>query len=105
MADERGYLLDNRVVEAGDRIAALSALFDPVTFRHAEALGLGRGWRCWEVGAGGPSVPRGLAARVGSEGRVLATDLEVSPALAAAAGGSLEVRRHDVAREPPPGDA
>jgi SAM-dependent methyltransferase len=98
------YLLDNRAVEAGDRIAALSALFDPTTFRHVDALGIAPGWRCWEVGAGGPSVPRGLAARVGPAGYVLATDLEVSRPLAGAAGRSLEVRRHDVVRDPPPQD-
>jgi SAM-dependent methyltransferase len=100
--DDDGYLLDNRAALAGDRIAALSALFDPVTFRHVDALGIAPGWRCWEVGAGGPAVPRGLAARVGPGGSVLATDLEVSPALAAAVGGAVEVRRHDVARDPPP---
>ncbi len=97
------YLLDNRVVEAGDRIAALAALFDPVTFRHVDALGIARGWRCWEVGAGGPSVPRGLAARVGPEGRVLATDIELAWA-GAAAGAPIEVRRHDVARDAPPAE-
>ncbi len=96
------YLLDNRQIEAGDRIAALSALFDPATFRHVDALGIAAGWRCWEVGAGGPSVPRGLAARVGPGGYVLATDIEISPALAAAAGAPIEVARHDVARDPPP---
>jgi SAM-dependent methyltransferase len=101
---EQGYLLDNRAVEAGDRLAALSAIFDPTTFRHVDALGIGPGARCWEVGAGGPSVPRGLAARVGPRGQVLATDLEVSPALAAAAGGAIEVRHHDVVRDPPPRD-
>ncbi|HLK89966.1 MAG TPA: methyltransferase domain-containing protein [Polyangia bacterium] len=101
MGDE-GYLLDNRAALALDRLAALSAIFDPVTLRHVDALGIGRGARCWELGAGGPSVPRGLAERVGPEGRVLATDLAVSPALAAAAGGPIEVRQHDVAREPPP---
>jgi SAM-dependent methyltransferase len=95
------YLLDNRVSEAGDRIAALSALFDPITFRHVDALGIARGWRCWEVGAGGPSVPRGLAARVGPEGRVLATDIELAWA-GAAAGAPIEVRRHDVVRDAPP---
>ena len=95
------YLLDNRVIEAGDRIAALSALFDPVTFRHVDALGIARGWRCWEVGAGGPSVPRGLAARVGRQGRVLATDIELAWA-DAAAGAPIEVRRRDVARDAPP---
>jgi SAM-dependent methyltransferase len=96
------YLLDNRAIEAGDRIAALSALFDPTTFRHVDALGIAPGWRCWEVGAGGPSVPRGLAARVGPGGHVLATDIEVSPALAAADGAPIEVRRHDLVRDPPP---
>jgi SAM-dependent methyltransferase len=95
------YLLDNRVSEAGERIAALSALFDPITFRHVDALGVGPGWRCWEVGAGGPSVQWGLAARVGPDGRVLATDIDVAWA-AAAAGGPIEVRRHDVARDAPP---
>jgi hypothetical protein len=40
------YLLDNQQPEAGDRFDALSALFDPVTFRHIERLGIGPGWRC-----------------------------------------------------------
>ncbi|WP_328615640.1 methyltransferase domain-containing protein [Amycolatopsis sp. NBC_00355] len=95
------YLLDNERPEAGERFAALAELFDPWTFRHLDDLGLGEGWRCWEVGAGGVSVPRGLAGRVGSGGRVLATDIDVSWA-GPAAGGVLEVRRHDVLRDPPP---
>src|SRR5262249_39979846 len=73
-------------------------------FRHVDALGIGPEARCWEVGAGGPSVARGLAARVGPRGQVLATDIEVSPALAAAAGGPLAGRRHDLARGAPPRD-
>ncbi|TDV47900.1 class I SAM-dependent methyltransferase [Actinophytocola oryzae] len=95
------YLLDNRRPEAGDRFEALATLFDPWTFRHLDDLGLGDGWRCWEVGAGGVSVPRGLAERVGTSGRVLATDIDVSWT-EPAAGGVLEVRRHDVLRDPPP---
>ncbi|WP_328456801.1 class I SAM-dependent methyltransferase [Amycolatopsis sp. NBC_00438] len=95
------YLLDNERPEAGERFAALAELFDPWTFRHLDDLGLGEGWRCWEVGAGGVSVPRGLAGRVGAGGRVLATDIDVSWA-GPAAGGVLEVRRHDVLRDPPP---
>jgi SAM-dependent methyltransferase len=102
---DKGYLLDNRAIEAGDRIAAISVMFDPTTLRHVDALGIAPGWRCWEVGAGGPSMPRALDARVGPAGRVLATDIEISPALAAAAGGAIEVRRHDVAREAPPDQA
>jgi precorrin-6B methylase 2 len=46
--------------------------------RHIEALGIKRGWRCWEVGAGGPSVPGWLAEQVAPEGYVLASDIDVS---------------------------
>jgi SAM-dependent methyltransferase len=94
-------LLENRRAEAGERFEALAELFDPWTFRHLADLGLGEGWRCWEVGAGGVSVPRGLAERVGTAGRVLATDIDVSW-LTPAAGGPLDVRRHDIVRDPPP---
>jgi SAM-dependent methyltransferase len=97
------YLLDNRRPEAGQRFVALAELFDPWTFRHLDDLGLGAGWRCWEVGAGGASVPRGLAERVGTSGRVLATDIDVSW-LESVADGVLEVRRHDVLRDPPPAE-
>ncbi|WP_426508500.1 class I SAM-dependent methyltransferase [Dactylosporangium sp. McL0621] len=95
------YLLDNAQPEAGARFGALAELFDPSTFRHIDALGIGPGMRCWEVGAGGPTVPAGLATRVGPGGHVLATDLDVAwlPA-----GAGYEVRRHDVGAEPPPGE-
>ncbi|GLY74275.1 methyltransferase [Actinoallomurus iriomotensis] len=101
MADEDGYLLANARAEAGTRFEALSAIFDPPTFRRIDALGIAAGWRCWEVGAGGASVPRGLADRVGPTGRVLATDIDVRWARAAASE-VVEVRRHDVARDDPP---
>ncbi|OJY44997.1 methyltransferase domain-containing protein [Pseudonocardia sp. 73-21] len=97
------YLLDNRAAEAGGRFDALSVIFDPVTFRHVDALGIAPGWRCWEVGAGGPSVPDGLAARVGSTGQVVATDIEIGW-LADRVGAGVEVARHDVVRDAPPGD-
>ncbi|NUS14909.1 MAG: methyltransferase domain-containing protein [Streptomyces sp.] len=100
---ERGYLLDNRQKEAGERFAAFAELFDPVTFRHVDRLGVGAGMYCWEVGAGGPSVPLGLAERVGPHGRVVATDIDVSWTRDAA-GGPVEVLRHDVAADPAPGD-
>ncbi|MGH3377176.1 MAG: methyltransferase domain-containing protein [Actinoallomurus sp.] len=104
--DDEGYLLDNARAEAGTRFTALSAIFDPPTFRRIEELGIAPGWRCWEVGAGGPSVPRWLAGRVGSGGRVLATDIDVSWTRAAEGPGSehVEVRRHDVARDEPPAE-
>ncbi|MFJ9692163.1 methyltransferase domain-containing protein [Kitasatospora sp. NPDC101183] len=99
----QGYLLDNRQSEAGTRFEALAELFDPVTFRHVDRIGLREGMRCWEVGAGGASVPLGLAERVGPTGSVVATDLDVSWT-AGAAGGRIEVLAHDVAADPaPPG--
>ncbi len=98
-----GYLLANDAPEAMDRFEAFAALFDPSTFRHLDGLGLASGWRCWEVGAGGTSVVRHLADRAGTRGHVLATDLDVSWA-AAVSGANVEVRVHDVALDPSPGD-
>ncbi|MGH9062602.1 MAG: methyltransferase domain-containing protein [Acidimicrobiales bacterium] len=101
MARDEGYLLDNRQAEAGARFDALSTLFDPSTFRHIDGLGIREGWRCWEVGAGGPSVPGWLAQRVGPGGRVVATDIDVSWMTEAPDAG-YEVLRHDVGAEEPP---
>jgi SAM-dependent methyltransferase len=103
MTNDGGYLLDNQQAQAGTRFDALATLFNPSTFRHIDGLGIAGGWRCWEVGAGGPSVPSWLAARVGPAGHVLATDIDVTW-MAAAADAGYEVRRHDVGVEPPPGD-
>lgn len=102
MATDEGYLLDNRQVEAGTRYRALSELFDPSAFRHLDALGVGAGWRCWEVGAGGRGVPDGLAARVGSTGLVLATDIDTSWLEDTAPVAPLRVLRHDVGTDDPP---
>jgi SAM-dependent methyltransferase len=100
MATDEGYLLDNAQSEAGQRFDALSALFDASTFRHALAIGLAPGWRVWEVGAGGPSVPTWLAEQVGTDGYVLATDIDTSWV---GTDTSYDVRRHDVGIDPPPG--
>ena len=98
-----GYLLANRQSEAGKRLRALAELFDPSTFRHIERIGIARGWHCWEVGAGGPTVAAWLAERVGVEGSVLATDIDLSW-ITGPGQRSFEVRRHEVGAEaPPPG--
>ncbi|MDD7939757.1 methyltransferase domain-containing protein [Actinomycetospora lutea] len=100
MTSDDGYLLDNRRTPAGHRLTALGELFDASTFRHLDALGVGPGWRCWEVGAGGRSVPVGLAERVGPDGSVIATDVDTS--WLGTSDGVLEVRRHDVGSDAPP---
>ena len=74
-ADHR-YLLDNARAEAGERFAWLAELFDGVTRGHFDRIGVTAGWRCWEVGAGGRSIPEALTAVVGPTGYVLATDID-----------------------------
>ena len=100
MTPNEDYLLDNQQVEAGQRFDALSVLFNPSTFRHAQAVGLAPGWRVWEVGAGSPTVPAWFAEQVGAQGHVLATDIDTSWLHTGTPG--YEVRRHDVGSEPPP---
>jgi SAM-dependent methyltransferase len=98
---DSSYLLDNRKQEAAERLVLLSALFDPVSLRQFDACGMRYDWRCWEVGAGGPTLVRKIAERVGDTGRVLATDIDASWAKEAASH-NIEVRIHDVAQDPPP---
>jgi SAM-dependent methyltransferase len=99
MTEDQGYLLDNQQVEAGQRFDAFAELFDLSTFRHLTAIGLASGWRVWEVGAGGRSVPAWLAGQVGAEGRVLATDIDTRWVNGTP---GVEVRRHDVGMDPAP---
>jgi SAM-dependent methyltransferase len=59
-----------------ERLTALEELLDAGTVRHLEALGVGAGWQCLEVGAGAGSIARWLCERVGRGGQVTATDLD-----------------------------
>src|SRR5687768_10129658 len=99
------YVFDNAAEQqARERFAALPRLYDPGTIRHLAALGVGAGWRCLEVGAGGGSIARWLAQRVGSTGYVVATDLDTRflEPLAREVGPPLAVQRHDVTADPLP---
>jgi SAM-dependent methyltransferase len=101
VTDRGRYLLDNQQAEAGERFDALSELFNPSTFRHMLRLGISPGWRAWEIGAGGPSVPQWIAETVGPSGFVLATDIDTSW-LEGPGNGNYKVLCHDVGAEPPP---
>jgi tRNA A58 N-methylase Trm61 len=63
--------------DARDRLRAAEELLDDGTTRLLARLGVGAGWRCLEVGAGGGSIARWLANAVGPDGKVIATDVEV----------------------------
>ena len=89
------YLLDNAWQQQRERLAGLESWFDPGTIRHMEALGVGAGWRCLEIGGGGGSIALWLSRRAGPEGHVLATDLDTR-FLDVLQEPNLEVRRHNI---------
>ncbi len=86
-----------------DRMALAESVLDEVTTGHLERLGVDNGWRCLEVGAGAGSIARWLTRRVGTGGRVLATDLDTrfTETLGGLGEPGLEVRRHDIVAGPP----
>ena len=84
-----------------ERLAMIQAFQDPPTIRHLTAVGLADGWHCLDAGAGGGSITRWLAERVGPTGTVLATDLETD-LLAGIDARNVTVLRHDVRTDPLP---
>ncbi|GAA4999725.1 methyltransferase domain-containing protein [Actinopolymorpha pittospori] len=98
------YVLENAAPQAERRFTALEELYDEATFANLDGTGVGPGWRCLEVGAGGGSVARWLGERVGPQGYVLATDLDPRH-VDAAQSPVIEVRRHDVVHDPLPESA
>ena len=95
------YTLDNAGKEASARFDALAAMYDPVTIRHLEERGVSSGWHCLEVGGGGGSIAAWLAARVGSAGHVVVTDIDPR-FIESLQVPNLEVRRHDIVNDPLP---
>ncbi len=88
----QSYLLANADAVAAQRLDALSALFNPTTFRHLRDLGLAPGWRVWEVGAGSRSVPQWIAEQ--TQTRVVATDIDTS--VLGESDDAIDVRTHDI---------
>jgi SAM-dependent methyltransferase len=95
------YVLDNAAPASRLRFAGLPLLLDPGTSRHQAERGVGPGWQCLEVGAGGGSIARWLAERVGPGGHVLATDIDTR-FLHDIHLPNIEIRRHDIAIDPLP---
>ena len=98
------YIFDNAAPQASQRFASLETLYDPWTIRHLETTGIGPGWQCWEIGAGGGSIARWLAERCGPTGHVLVTDID--PRYLVEAAGlthpHIEIQRHDMGSDPLP---
>ena len=101
--EERAYAYENTRAAQGERLRTLETLFDAGTIAELEARGVGRGWRCLEVGAGGGSIARWLADRVAPDGAVLATDLDTT-VLEGLSHPNLEVRVHELEHDLPEGE-
>ena len=91
------YVFDNAAVQAVQRFTSLESLYDERTIRFLKATGVGPGWNCLEVGAGGGSIAAWLADCVDANGHVTVTDIDPShlSGLAAAELNNLE-SIHDV---------
>lgn len=95
------YAFDNAsVTETSQRFRSLEACYDPVTERGLADTGVRRGWTCLEVGAGTGSIAAWLGSQVGKDGSVVVTDIDTG--LVDVAAENIEVRRHDIARDPLP---
>jgi SAM-dependent methyltransferase len=94
-ADGTGYGLDNAWRNARARLSSLEDWLDPGTIGHLRGRGVGTGWNCLEVGAGGGSIARWMCGQVGPGGQVVATDLDTR-FLEVLQEPNLRVERHDV---------
>ncbi|GIL25592.1 class I SAM-dependent methyltransferase [Actinocatenispora comari] len=94
-----GYSFDNAGPAGARQLDQLGEAFDGHTTSILTEYGVGRGWRCLDIGAGAGSIAGWLADRVGPEGHVTATD--VDPRYLTERD-NLTVLRHDVRRDPVP---
>ncbi|MEU6563703.1 class I SAM-dependent methyltransferase [Nocardia nova] len=90
---------DNAAPEAPEQLSLLSEILNRDTFAVLGDLRVGHGWRCWDIGAGDGSVARWLAARVGTTGRVLASDLKPEHV---PSHPRIDVVTHDLINDPWP---
>jgi SAM-dependent methyltransferase len=89
------YMFDETSALEYQRLDLMSRILDPWTRGYLDAIGIGPGWRCLELGGGNGSVSEWLCDRVGPSGSVTAVDinpvlLELIPAQ------NLTVERRDV---------
>lgn len=89
------YVYDQDWKDERERLAGMERLWDPGTRDLLERLGVGEGWRCLEVGAGGGSISEWLADRVGAGGQVVAADVSLR-FLSAIERDNLEARELDI---------
>ena len=93
------YAFESGLGKERERLGGVESLFDSYSTQRLAALGVTEGWQCLEVGFGAGGIALWLADKVGSTGRVVATDLD--PRFLDGHGrANLEVRKHDIATDP-----
>lgn len=101
--DESYGVRDDEADLEAERLGHLAATRDPKTFEVLDGCGIADGWDVLEVGAGAGTVSAWMAARVGSAGTVLSTDIELR--FHSMAAPNTTVRRHDVMTDELPSEA
>jgi len=79
----------------------LETVWDPFTIHNLRKLRVSEGWHCLEVAGGAGSIASWLCREVGSNGHVIATDLEPR-FLEAIQAPNLQAMRHDLLADPLP---
>lgn len=86
-----------------ERLRVLARWRDPFTIESLRATGVTAGWHCLEVGAGAGTISQWLGDSVGPTGSVLSTDIDLRFHVAPNSA-HVEVRQHDITRDPLPAD-
>ena len=73
----------------------VEAIQDDISIDRFHRIGIRKGWRCLEVGAGAGSIAYWLSKQVGSTGHVTATDTNLR-FLHSDKYSNLEIRKHDI---------
>lgn len=89
------YVYDQGFAQERARLAGMESLWDPGSQALLDELGIGRGWKCLEVGAGGGSMVKWMAGR---GAHVTAIDIDTR-FIEPLASDSIEVRRFDIRAE------
>jgi predicted O-methyltransferase YrrM len=96
VSTQTGYVMDPAWREERVRLQGIETMYDPITREQLTAVGIAPGWSCLEVGGGAGGVAMWMASVVGTDGHVVATDLD--PRFLEGLDG-IEVRRHDIVKD------
>lgn len=86
------YVYDQGFAQERTRLAGIESLWDPGTHALLDDLGIGPGWRCLEVGAGGGSLLQWMSGRGAT---VVAVDIDTR-FIESLASDTIDVRRLDI---------